>query len=275
MRARTRESVLPLQSSSSLILASISREGDSPLVVALFFILFAPHSAVFLSCEGTHHQSSAPAWPHVAWSGSRPEKAGQRGGLLYPVRHLRLVELVAFVDADVARVLALAGAGRDRSQRGAAEEGHLDVVREGVEPQEPTLALDAVQRRVPLHGLAHLGHVPHDERVEALPEVAFPARHGRDVGLHGVVAVALRDLRVAAWEEGRVRNDPLGAGLLCDLRRLFGRLVGHCVHPQMPTLCNPVNRTLALNCAGRLQSIRAKTCSRFAKNFCHPYLAPW
>src|SRR5437867_10061340 len=62
MRARTRESVLPLQSSSSLILASIRREGDSPpLVVALFFILFAPHSAVFLSCEGTNHQSSAPA----------------------------------------------------------------------------------------------------------------------------------------------------------------------------------------------------------------------
>src|SRR5258706_14090140 len=50
MRARTWESVLPLQSSSSLILPSISREGDSPLVVALFFILFAPHSAVFLSC---------------------------------------------------------------------------------------------------------------------------------------------------------------------------------------------------------------------------------
>src|SRR5450631_4359931 len=43
MRARTWESVLPLQSSSSLILASISREGDLPLVAALFFILFAPH----------------------------------------------------------------------------------------------------------------------------------------------------------------------------------------------------------------------------------------
>src|SRR5450631_3262921 len=61
MRARTWESVLPLQSSSSLILASISREGDSPLVVALFFILFAPHSAVFYLCEGTNHPSSAPA----------------------------------------------------------------------------------------------------------------------------------------------------------------------------------------------------------------------
>ena len=33
--------------------------------------------------------------------------------------------------------------------------------------------------------------------------------------------------------------------------------------------------SLALNCAGRLQSIRAKTCSRAAKNRCHPPLAPW
>src|SRR5580692_10437746 len=49
MSARTWESVLPLQSSSSLILASISREGDSPLVVVLFFILVAPHSAVTLA----------------------------------------------------------------------------------------------------------------------------------------------------------------------------------------------------------------------------------
>src|SRR6266853_5873907 len=32
---------------------------------------------------------------------------------------------------------------------------------------------------------------------------------------------------------------------------------------------------LALNCAGRLQSIRAKTCSRAAKNCCHQPLAPW
>src|SRR5258707_7923800 len=62
---------------------------------------------------------------------SRPEKAGQRGGLLHPVRHLRLVELVGLVDVDVARVLALAGAGRHRPQRRAAEEGHLDVAREG------------------------------------------------------------------------------------------------------------------------------------------------
>jgi hypothetical protein len=51
--------------------------------------------------------------------------AGQRGGLLHPIRHLRLVELVAFVDVDVARVLALAGAGRDWSQRRAAKNATL------------------------------------------------------------------------------------------------------------------------------------------------------
>src|ERR1700722_6227399 len=38
MAARTGESVLPRQSSSSAILASISRDGDSPAIVALFFI---------------------------------------------------------------------------------------------------------------------------------------------------------------------------------------------------------------------------------------------
>src|SRR5207247_6666847 len=52
MRARTWASVLPLQSSSSLILASISREGDSPLVVVLFFILCAAPSTGFLPCRG-------------------------------------------------------------------------------------------------------------------------------------------------------------------------------------------------------------------------------
>src|SRR5215510_11304337 len=139
--------------------------------------------------------------PHSTRSESRPEKAGQRGGLLHPARHLRLVELVAFVDVDVAHVLVLAGAGRDRPQRRATEESHLDVASEHVERQEPALALDAVKWRVPLHGLAHVGHAAHDERVEALPEVALPARHCGDVRLHRSFAVRLRDLRVAAREE--------------------------------------------------------------------------
>src|SRR5688572_5592147 len=105
------------------------------------------------------------------------------------------------MEVDVAHVLVLAGDGRDRSQRRAAEERHLDVAGEDVEREEPALALDAVERRVPLHGLAHVGHGPRDERVEALPDVALPARHRRDVGLHRGVAVRLRDLRIAAREE--------------------------------------------------------------------------
>ena len=67
-------------------------------------------------------------------------------------------------------------------------------------------ALDAVEGRVPPHGLAHVGHGAHDERVEAAPDVALPARHGGEVGLHRGVAVALGDLRVAAREEHRLRG---------------------------------------------------------------------
>jgi hypothetical protein len=73
-----------------------------------------------------------------------------------------------------------------------------------MEVEEPALALDSVERRVPFDGLAHAGEGAHDERVEPTPDVAFLARHGRDVGLHGDVALGLRDLRVAACEEGRL-----------------------------------------------------------------------
>ena len=66
--------------------------------------------------------------------------------------------------------------------------------------EEPALALDAIEGRVPLHRLAHAGDGTHDDRVEAAPDVAFPARHRRDVGPHGGVAVGLRVLRVAACE---------------------------------------------------------------------------
>src|SRR5262249_34256584 len=57
--------------------------------------------------------------------------------------------------------------------------------------------------------------------------------HGREVGLHGGVAVGLRDLRIAAGEEFRLRRDALGGGLLCDGCRLLGGLVCHCVDSAM------------------------------------------
>src|SRR5262245_2065480 len=133
--------------------------------------------------------------------------AGDRGRLTDPRRHLRLVEVV-LVDVDPARLPARAPRW-NRLQRRASEEGHLDVAGEDVERQEPALALDAVEGRVPLHGLAHLGHVACDERVHASSDVALPARHGRDVGLHGCVTVGLRDLRVAACEESRLPGGQL------------------------------------------------------------------
>src|SRR6185503_9729544 len=114
--------------------------------------------------------------------------------------------------------------------------------------EEPALALDAIEGRVPFDGLAHFGDGAHDQRVETAPDVALPARHARDVGLDGRVAVGLRDLRVAACEEsrlcalakrrlrrqrallGHLRNDSPGAGLLCDLHRRLERFAGHCVY---------------------------------------------
>src|SRR5712691_4213758 len=89
--------------------------------------------------------------------------------------------------------------------------------------EEPALALDAIEGRVPLDCLAHTGDGAHDERVEAAPDIAFPARHGRDVGLHGGVAVGLRDLRIAACKEfhrlGRTRT---WLGIRAWLRRSLG-----------------------------------------------------
>src|SRR2546427_766676 len=134
-------------------------------------------------------------WAHCRRSHSF---AGQLAGLLHPSGELSLVELVALVDVEVAHFLLLGFDRGNRTQRRAAEESHLDVLREAMETEEPALALDAIEGRVPLHGLAHVGHVPHNERVEPAPDVALPARHRGDVRLHRGVAVGLCDLRIAA-----------------------------------------------------------------------------
>src|SRR5215211_5998430 len=44
---------------------------------------------------------------------------------------------------------------------------------EAMKAEEPALALDAIEERVPLHGFAHAGDGAHDERVEAAPKIAF------------------------------------------------------------------------------------------------------
>jgi hypothetical protein len=107
--------------------------------------------------------------------------------------------------------LLLDAAGRDRAQRRATEESHLDVLREAMDAEETALALYPVQRRVPFDCFAHVRDGAHDERVEAAAGVAFPARHGRDGGLHGGVAIGLRDPRVAACEESRRRGTAASA----------------------------------------------------------------
>src|SRR5438874_3583300 len=111
--------------------------------------------------------------------------AGQLAGLLHPSGELCFVELVVLVDVEVAHFLLLGLAGGDRTQRNAAKESYLDVLREAMEAEEPALALDAIEGCVPFDRLAHAGDGAHDERVEAAPDVPFPARHGRNEGLHG------------------------------------------------------------------------------------------
>src|SRR5688572_3436756 len=144
--------------------------------------------------------------------------AGQSARLLHPIDELRFVEL-AFTDIEVAHFLVLGFAGRHRTQRRAAEKSHLHVVREAVIGDEPTLALESVERRIPFDCFVHVRNGARDQHVEAARDIPLPARDGCDVGLHGSVAVALRDLRVVAREQHRLR---LLAGwrLPCRLARL-------------------------------------------------------
>src|SRR5687768_12255979 len=65
------------------------------------------------------------------------DPAGQGSRLPDPRRQLRLVELVVLVDVEVAHFLVLGLARRDGTQRRAAEESHLDVIREGMKVEKP------------------------------------------------------------------------------------------------------------------------------------------
>src|SRR5690606_7837845 len=64
------------------------------------------------------------------------DPAGQLRCLSDPARHELLVEPVALVNVEVARVLVLGRDWRDRTQRRAAEERHLDVPREAMDAEE-------------------------------------------------------------------------------------------------------------------------------------------
>ena len=75
--------------------------------------------------------------------------AGQLAGLLHPSGELSFVERVVLVDVEVAHVLLLGFAGREGTQRRPAEEGHLHVLGEAMEAEEPAFALrDAIYKHL-------------------------------------------------------------------------------------------------------------------------------
>src|SRR6185369_5799848 len=130
------------------------------------------------SSEPAFRSSFEGQWPsRSAMARSSALPARDRGRLPDPRCQLSLVQGLVLVDVEVAHFLVLGLSGGSRTQRRAAEERHLDVLREAVEVEEPALAVDAVERRVPLHRLAHPGNGALDDRIEAAPGVALPARH--------------------------------------------------------------------------------------------------
>src|SRR6516164_6090413 len=84
--------------------------------------------------------------------------AGDRCRLLDPARQQLLVELVGLAHVQRADAALGLADGRDRLERGSLEEGELHMALEGCEGEEPTLPLHAVERAVPSHGLADIGH---------------------------------------------------------------------------------------------------------------------
>ena len=106
--------------------------------------------------------------------------------------------MVAFVNVEVAHFFVLRLGGGQRMQRRTTEEGHFHVLSKAMEVDEPALAFDAVKGLIPFHRFLRIGNRPRDERVELPPNVPFPPRHRRDVGLDGSVTIGLRDLWVAA-----------------------------------------------------------------------------
>src|SRR5262245_62017872 len=114
MSRRTCSSVVPRQSVSSRILASIRLDAGSLGVAAFFARATGFLTGLFFMLGSNGDRSHS--------------LAGQSAGLLYPIGELGFVNHVVLVDVEVAHFLLLRLAGRDRPQRRAAEEGHLDVL---------------------------------------------------------------------------------------------------------------------------------------------------
>ena len=48
-----------------------------------------------------------------------------------------------------------------------------------------------------------------EERIKPAPDLALPSGHGRNIGLHGRIAVGFGDLRITAGEQRRFPGGPL------------------------------------------------------------------
>src|SRR3981081_887341 len=94
---------------------------------------------------------------HASCAARSHSFAGQLAGLLHPSGELSFVDRGVLVEVEVAHLLLLGLTGGDRTQRRAAEKSHFDVLREAMEAEEPALALDAIEGRVPFSRLAPPG----------------------------------------------------------------------------------------------------------------------
>ena len=77
---------------------------------------------------------------HALRTGRSHSFAGQLAGLPHPSDELSFVELVVLVDVEVAHFQLLGLAGGERTQRRAAEEGYLDVLRKAMDAEDQTIA---------------------------------------------------------------------------------------------------------------------------------------
>src|SRR6266576_1521964 len=120
MRARTRASVSPRQSLSSLILASISREGESPAFASfeplfIFFMVVSVSLLIYFGLDETGEisQRFLPAeiarfhWNGVGNAFLHDGQLGADGDLLERHRHLHFARQIGIVEfVRVAQALA-------------------------------------------------------------------------------------------------------------------------------------------------------------------------
>ena len=95
----------------------------------------------------------------------------------------------------------------------------------------------SVEPRVPLHRLAHAGHVPVDERVQPLPELALPAGHRRNRRRRGATP---RD------EHGEDGGDALPQHALTpdgQSRRSVARVLPACLSGDLEQVLDPDRRS--------------------------------